>query len=332
MVFRMGSRRWGTCVTFPELIWQSALSAIVLPAAACLSAPAEEPDPFQAGSSSPALPVGEVVWRAGKTLRFDTPAVRIGSSEFLVCLRPAQAPRAEPEELEYLGRAFPVERLASEPKTGLSLLVSPVATQKRPDLGPESNLSANPRTWPAPGTRLIAVDPRSNQTHPARVAGRDLIYREKRLPSTRLRIHLSPTARIDHALPLIDESRTRLVGFLIPQPLADPGEYHAIPAVAVEKLLRDFGTHRASATGKLGATFELGSTTPKILAVRTDSAADRAGLEKGDVILRIGHWKIERLSDVMESLQSLTPEVSVTIDVLRGLETVKVEVIPAKVK
>ena len=68
-----------------------------------------------------------------------------------------------------------------------------------------------------------------------------------------------------------------------------------------------------------------------ILAI-SDEVSAATGLHQGDVILRIGEWKISRLSDVIEVLRTLTPEVPVEVEVLRGLEVLTVEVVPETVK
>lgn len=67
----------------------------------------------------------------------------------------------------------------------------------------------------------------------------------------------------------------------------------------------------------------------KLSGVRPDAPAARAGLQAGDIIVRVGTKEVGNVHDFMYSLQELEPGREVEVEVERGGARVKVKVIPA---
>jgi S1-C subfamily serine protease len=67
----------------------------------------------------------------------------------------------------------------------------------------------------------------------------------------------------------------------------------------------------------------------KLSGVRPDAPAARAGLQAGDVIVRVGKHEVGNVHDFMYSLQDLEPGREVEVEVDRGGSRVKLKVVPA---
>jgi len=67
----------------------------------------------------------------------------------------------------------------------------------------------------------------------------------------------------------------------------------------------------------------------KLSGVRPDAPAARAGLQAGDVIVRVGKHEVSNVHDFMYSLQDLEPGREVEVEVDRGGSRVKLKVVPA---
>jgi serine protease Do len=67
----------------------------------------------------------------------------------------------------------------------------------------------------------------------------------------------------------------------------------------------------------LGVTTEGADAGAEVLSVTKESAADKAGLKKGDIITRIGDKKIESSDDVTETVRAHKPGDKVTLNITR---------------
>ena len=67
----------------------------------------------------------------------------------------------------------------------------------------------------------------------------------------------------------------------------------------------------------LGITTDMNDKGAEVVTVNSESAAQKAGLKKGDIITRIGNKKIEDAEDVTDAVRSHKPGEQVAITVLR---------------
>lgn len=63
-----------------------------------------------------------------------------------------------------------------------------------------------------------------------------------------------------------------------------------------------------------------------VQAVRPDGPADNAGLEPGDLLVAVGDRPLARIDDLMEALEDLAPDATLTLTVVRGVDERTVEV------
>ena len=92
----------------------------------------------------------------------------------------------------------------------------------------------------------------------------------------------------------------------------------ALPSEILHKVLADYQKFQHVEPAWCGFTLELGTTTPKIIFVQAGSPAAAAGLQPGDIILRIGDHTGLDYQDVVDRCFYLTAGQNVEVAVLRN--------------
>jgi serine protease Do len=150
--------------------------------------------------------------------------------------------------------------------------------------------------------------------------------------------HTAPLPRGSSGGPLVD-ARGRLIG--INSVRVDGGLILAIPADAamrerVEGLARGERPRKvrlgvAIAPPRVARRLRRAVGLPErdgvlVRAVEEGSPADRAGLERGDLIVAVAGREIERMDALYEALESAQAEGSLELGIVRGTEERTVEV------
>jgi len=76
----------------------------------------------------------------------------------------------------------------------------------------------------------------------------------------------------------------------------------------------------------LGARLRTGTKGARVLSVKGQSPAARAGIKKGDILIRVHKSKVKGRLSVSRALRKVRPGQSVEVELLRGGETLKVKV------
>jgi len=103
-------------------------------------------------------------------------------------------------------------------------------------------------------------------------------------------------------------------------------------AVAGERVAAEYGFMLREPDGpqpELGGRRPGGAAAPVVSLVVKDSAAARAGLEVGDVILQVGETAVVTRDAAREALAELAPEKSLRLTVRRDDRRLAVEIVPA---
>jgi serine protease Do len=144
--------------------------------------------------------------------------------------------------------------------------------------------------------------------------------------------HTAPLPRGSSGGPLIDSSG-RLLG--VNSIRTDGGLILAVPADAsirerVEKLSRGESPQRARlgvaiAPPRVARRLRRAVGLPErdgvlIRGVERDSAADRAGLERGDLIVAVGDRELDRIDVLYEALEGAPAEGRLELKIVRGTE------------
>ena len=160
-----------------------------------------------------------------------------------------------------------------------------------------------------------------------RIAGREKSFDNVPLAATLLRLNLSAKPG-SFGAPLVSMDG-RVAGVILLSVTGEDGVCYALPSELVDKVRLDYERHGKVQACWMGIGLAQGTTTPAIVSLSEDSPAKEAGLRRGDVIRRIGRRPIREYQDVVDACYYLTAEEPVSITVMRGLEDLKVEVIPA---
>jgi S1-C subfamily serine protease len=106
------------------------------------------------------------------------------------------------------------------------------------------------------------------------------------------------------------------LGFAIPAPIAIEVADQLIATGEVD--FAYLGIRRAPVTPELNDAFDLGSDTGVLVdEVIQGGPADRAGVARGDVIVRLGDRTIETIEDLFAELRDHEPGEQVEVSVLR---------------
>ncbi|RMH41443.1 MAG: PDZ domain-containing protein, partial [Deltaproteobacteria bacterium] len=97
---------------------------------------------------------------------------------------------------------------------------------------------------------------------------------------------------------------------------AEPLTYRRAPAPAPRGDVRSYGASLGTIPDYAGAPD--GAPGVVLAGVRAGGPADRAGLRRGDRIVRIGDYDIANIHDLMHVLQQARPGQTTTVIVVRG--------------
>lgn len=164
------------------------------------------------------------------------------------------------------------------------------------------------------------------------VAGLDIKYLDRYFATTHIRASV-PVQRGQSGAPLLN-MQGEVVGVVVSS-IDNGSACFAIPIEAVEKIHRDYDRYGAAKPGWLGvmvcaAAEAGGGSTAAVEGLDTNAPAARAGLRKGDILLKIGDTAIQSPQDVLNASFFLTAGEKTPVAVWRNGETVNLEAEPAE--
>ena len=107
---------------------------------------------------------------------------------------------------------------------------------------------------------------------------------------------------------------------------------YAIPAEAVHGVRKDIQKNGRLVRGWLGLSLRVDGDSPKIIRVLPESPAEDAGMQEGDLIVRIGDRAIAGYPDVADAFFYIIPGEGVNVAVKRGSRDLDFTMIPATEK
>ena len=269
-------------------------------------------------AQSPSLTTAFIDWADEQR----SPAVCLGRDHWFVSVVPRdiESEKNDTVSLRVGERSFDSKILFRHPNLRLCLIQAP---EDLPDFQCHPLADA---ISPNPGTELSCRTHLSNCR--TTVAGKDYHYLGKILPVPLLRVNI---AESNHfclpGTPLINEEG-KLEGILTDRIRGTENQAHAIPVAQVHKLIHEFERFQKSGQVWVGMVFHNMSTTPEVIEVREKSPAQRAGVAKGDVILRLDNQEVENLAELAELIRSLPAGKDTQITVLRGHERLQLNFAP----
>lgn len=224
---------------------------------------------------------------------------------------------------------YPATRLIADPRSGIAILKvemqknAPFLTPgKSRDLGVASLVITIGYPMDLPVTPNFGV-----------IGGFDIRYGDRMFATSHIRANV-PAQRGEGGAPLLN-MRGEAVGILVSSLEGGVGCF-ALPIEAAEKIRQDYMRFGETRPGWLGIQFGTAERAEDGSVVRVEdfvegAPAEKAGMEKGDVLLQVGDNKIKSPDDVLAAAFYLTAGDEVPITVMRGDRKITVNVQPADV-
>jgi len=164
------------------------------------------------------------------------------------------------------------------------------------------------------------------------VSGLDLKYLDSYFATTHIRASV-PVQRGQSGAPLLN-MQGEVVGVIISS-IDNGSACFAIPIEAVEKIHRDYNRYGAARPGWLGvmvctATTSSQGSTAKVERLENNAPALQAGLQPGDILLKIDGTAIQSPEDVLNASFFLTAGEKIPIVVWREGKSLTLEAEPAE--
>jgi hypothetical protein len=217
------------------------------------------------------------------------------------------------------GSIVSVKLLARDTDSGFALLGTANGEDKS---WPVVCLDA-PQPAPAPGASLTL---QSSVPTAASFAGRDLLHRSRLLESPWLRVHL-PQGTWAHGTPVTFPDG-QLAGMLAGDVTDVTEAGRVLPAAAVAHFVKQWTGHHTLARAVLGLKLSPAAGIPRVEECVAALPAERAGLQPGDVLLRIGSITVNDATAAAEACFYLHVDEPVTVSVLRGTQTLDLPMTP----
>lgn len=216
---------------------------------------------------------------------------------------------------------LPAELLVADPRSGIALIKADCTS---PFIPPGSSRSLDT------GAPVLTIGyPVSLNASPSlgTIAGFDRQFLGKYFMTTHLRAMLSVAPGFGGA-PLLN-LQGEVVGIIFSG--IGGGMCYSLPIEAAEKIRRDYMRFGEPRHGWVGVNVEEqeeaeGGSRVRIVEMAEESPAERAGLQTGDILLRVGDYSITRADDVIDASYFMTAGDPVGITVLRQGETISLQV------
>ena len=244
------------------------------------------------------------------------------SREGLLLVNASRVKGSKRVTIEHRGTDYLAEILGMDEQVNIALLKATYL----PDEFDFLRMNESP-TLPEPGTLGLAITcPLTFAPTPklAMISGQDTKFLDTPFPTTYLRID-TPLNHGEGGGPIID-LQGRLIGMLLAS-IRETNSSFALPAKAINKIKDDLLLEgRVSYTSigiKIGQHFFRGGESHvKVTQVEDGSPAQTAGIQVGDVVVRLGDYAINDFSDVPNAMFFIRVGEYVDIEVERESEKI----------
>jgi serine protease Do len=216
---------------------------------------------------------------------------------------------------------FPATRIAADARTGIAILK--IEAQKTPFLpiGKSSDLAVASMVMTLGYPMELPLTPSAGC-----VGGFSILAGTNCLAVTHIRANV-PVQRGEAGAPLLNMDG-EVVG-IVESSLEGGAGCYVLPIEAAEKVRKDVMRFGEVRPGWLGVTFDasdVAGSPVKVVGLVGNSPATKAGMQTGDVILKVGDRNVETMEDVMNAAFYLTAGDEVPLSITRGGQTMEIKV------
>jgi serine protease Do len=225
-------------------------------------------------------------------------------------------------------RKYPARRIIADPRSGIAIL--------KVDLDGQT-----PFLLPCRSKNLQVASPVVTIGYPmdlpstpsfGTIGGFDLKYLGRFFATTHIRANV-PVQRGEGGAPLLN-MRGEVIGVLISS-LDSGSASFVLPIAAAEKVHKDFVRFGEIHPGWMGVNVAamkeaINGSHAQVDEIMEGGPAEKAGLQKGDVLLQIGERKIQAVEDVLDASFFMTADDELTVKVCRENQELSMRLSPTE--
>ena len=162
---------------------------------------------------------------------------------------------------------------------------------------------------------------------PSRVVSWENRYRESVLPLSLMRVHHPGEEVPAPGTPLFNGAGELVAICHQAAPDFGRGTY-ALPVEVIERVEKDRKARGRVVRCWIGIVMEVKHAVPSVMTVRPESPAAVAGIEKGDILLKVGDHRVRSYADAVNAFYYLVSGEKTEVTVLRGTKRLEMTVVP----
>ncbi|MDP0491351.1 MAG: S1C family serine protease [Verrucomicrobiota bacterium JB023] len=210
--------------------------------------------------------------------------------------------------------------VAHDPVSRLSLLRVPLETgesTRAEELGSTLNLEEG----------AVLLTSLEGGEEASRLVSRESTYKGKPLPLELMRVHHPPEIDVRMGAPLYDAAG-RLLGISYRRAQEFGNGTFVFPAEAIERVWRGSRKNEIVERSWFGVELLATDPMPVVQGVLQNSPAAAAGLQKGDILLKIGERRVANYAAAVNAFYYLLEGKPTDVLLLRGTERLSLTVVP----
>lgn len=103
---------------------------------------------------------------------------------------------------------------------------------------------------------------------------------------------------------------------------------YAVPAEAMKRVASDYEKNGKLSRCWVGLVIDSSNSIPEVTSIRPDSPAKKAGLQRGDILIRVGGRSIKTYLNAVDAFYYLVANQEEEFEVIRGTEVITVKMLP----
>lgn len=230
---------------------------------------------------------------------------------------------ADPQKavLQLDGESLPLIRLAYDVHSRVGIFKLPEGQGsglKLAAMGDSSTLAV--------ADALTASAAQGNSGDKARLLGRVSEFQGHVLPVAVLQVNHPQAAPMPGSA--MYNSRGELVALVRQVVQGNTRSSYCLPSEVITRIVKDYQKHQMVRRCWIGIVMDELVAPPIVESVRPNSPAQKAGLQNGDLIIRIGSRQVSNYAEVVDAFYYMIGGESENFQVLRGTKIMEISVVP----